>query len=127
MNFIAIIAAGIGAWIFGAIWYSVMAKPWLEDVGLTEETIDRKNPVPYIASFLGCVIVAGMMAHIFRWNSVDTLIDGIKLGIGLGLFISVPWLMSNYLFAQRPKRLIFIDGMYATGGCAVIGAVLSFF
>ena len=121
-----VILAGIAGWIWGAIWYSIMAKPWMTDVGLTEETINRKNPVPYIAAVVFAILCAGMIRHVFVSSGVDTLAKAIMSGAGLGLFVAAPWLATNYLFAQRPTRLIFIDAVYAIGGCLAISIVLSF-
>ncbi|MEO1399573.1 MAG: hypothetical protein AAFU56_11995 [Pseudomonadota bacterium] len=45
----------------------------------------------------------------------------------MGLFMSVPWLATNYGFAGRPFRLTLIDGAYAAIGSAVIGTVLTLF
>lgn len=125
MGILSVLAAAIGAYIFGAVWYMVMAKPWMADVGLSEDTIDRRNPVPYVISFLCCVLVAGMMRHIFVMMGVESLGAGLLAGLGLGLFIAVPWLATNYTFAQRPRRLILIDGGYSTGGSIVMGAILT--
>ena len=101
-------------------------QPWMADVGLTEETINRKNPVPYIAAVVLAVLCAGMMRHVFVSSGVDSLSKAVMSGLGLGLFVAVPWLATNYLFAQRPVRLILIDGGYAVGGCVAIAVVLSF-
>lgn len=119
-----VIAAAAGGWIWGAIWYGVMAKPWMADVGLTQDTIDKKNYTAFIGSFVAAILVAGMMRHIFVASGVDSLTNAAVSGLGLGLFISTPWLATNYLFAQQPKRLIFIDGMYSTVGSLVIGIIL---
>lgn len=125
MGLVSVIAAAAAAWIFGAIWYGVNAKRWLEAAGLTEETIDRKNPVPYIASFILAILVAGMMRHVFASSGVATFGGGLLSGLGMGAFIAAPWLITNYLYAQRSKALMVIDGGYAIGGCTVIGAVLT--
>ena len=93
-------------------------------VGLTEETVDRKNPVPYIVSFIAVIVVAGMMRHVFATSAVDTLWEGLVSGFGLGLFIATPWIVTNYGYAKRPTALMLIDGAYATVGCTIIGAVL---
>ena len=65
-----------------------------------------------------------MMRHIFATSFVDGLWEGAVNGFGLGLFIATPWIATNYLFAQRPINLIFIDGIYATVGCTLMGIVL---
>lgn len=127
MEFVAVIVAGLAAFAWGAVWYTVMAKPWMAANGLTEETINRSNPVPYIISLVAVILVAGMTRHIFVTSGVDTVWLGAVSGFGLGLFIAVPWLATNYGFAQRPFALTVIDGMYSTVGCTVIGIVLTLF
>ncbi|WGI21984.1 DUF1761 domain-containing protein [Amylibacter sp. IMCC11727] len=127
MEFVAVIVAGLAAFAWGAVWYSVMAKPWMAANGLTEDTINRSNPVPYVISLVAVILVAGMTRHIFVTSGVDTVWLGGVSGFGLGLFIAVPWLATNYGFAQRPFALTLIDGMYSTVGCTVIGIVLTLF
>ena len=127
MELVNVVVAGAAGWIFGAIWYGIMGKPWMAAAGLTEETINHKNIAAFVGSFLCAILVAGMMRHIFATSNVATVSEGIISGLGLGLFIATPWLTTNYLFAQRPRALIVIDGIYATIGSAVIGAVLMMF
>jgi len=125
MGILSVIVAAISAYAFGAIWYMTMAKPWMADAGLTEEEVRRSDPVPYIVSFLCCVLVAGMMRHIFFTSNVTSVFEGALSGFGLGLFIATPWLATNYTFARRPRRLILIDGVYATAGCTIMGLILT--
>ena len=131
MGFFAVIAAGVAAFVFGAIWYTVLAKPWLAVSGVevdeTGQPANRANPVPYITSIVGAIIVAGMMRHVFVLSGIDTVGEGLVSGLGIGLFMSVPWLATNYGFAGRPFRLTMIAGGYAAIGSAVIGTVLSLF
>ena len=114
MGFLNVLLAAAAAYIFGALWYSIMAKQWMADVGLTEESVDRKNPIPYIIAFVAVVFVAGMMRHMFASAGVDTIGKGITSGLGMGLFFATPWLATCYGFSQRPARLIFIDGTYTS-------------
>ena len=131
MGFLAVFAAGIAAFIFGSIWYMALAKPWMAASGVavdeTGQPANRKNPVPYITSLVAVILVAGMMRHVFVLSGIDTLGEGLVSGLGIGLFLSVPWLATNYGFAGRPFKLTIIDGGYAVIGSAVIGAVLTLF
>lgn len=127
MGFVAVLVAAVAAYAFGAVWYMVMAKPWMAAAGLSEDTIDRKNPMPFIISGICVILVAGMMRHTFATSSVDTVWEGLVSGFGLGLFIATPWIATNYGFAQRPLSLTLIDGTYATIGCTIIGTVLMLF
>lgn len=121
-----VILAAVAGWIWGAIWYGLVSKQWMADVGLTDDTINHKNIPAFVGSFVAALIVAGMMRHIFVASGVDSTFEAAISGLGLGLFIATPWLATNYLFAQRPRRLIFIDGMYSSIGSLVMGLALSF-
>ena len=124
MSVLAVIVAAVASYAFGAIWYMVLAKPWMAAAGLSEETINRSNPVPYVVAFICAILVAGMMRHIFFLSGIDTVGKGIVGGLGLGLFIATPWIVTNYAFGVRPRNLALIDGGYATGGCTIMGLVL---
>ena len=125
MEFLSVIAAAVAAWIFGAVWYGVIGKQWMEASGLTEESIDRKNPAPYIVSFLCTILVAGMMRHILATSGVHSGFSGLLTGLGLGLFVVTPWVATNVMFSQRPRSLIWMDGVYPTVGCALMGLILT--
>ena len=51
---IAILAAGLAGWIFGAVWYTVLGKPWQRALGLNpDDCKDKKMPMtPLVVSFL---------------------------------------------------------------------------
>jgi hypothetical protein len=124
MGFLSVVAAATAAWIFGAIWYGVVGKQWMAASGLTEESLNRSNPAPYIVSFLCALLVAGMMRHVLVTSGVETVGKGLLTGRGLGLCIAAPWGVTNVLFAQRDRTLIWMDGVYPTVGMALMGVVL---
>ena len=124
MGFLSVVAAATAAWIFGAIWYGVVGKQWMAASGLTEESVNRSKPAPYIVSFLCALLVAGMMRHVLVTSGVETVGKGLLTGLGLGLFIAAPWGVTNVLFAQRDRALIWMDGVYPTVGMALMGVVL---
>jgi len=132
MGFIAVIVAGIGGFMFGAVWYTIFAKQWMaaSEVPLNEAgdaPANRSNPIPYITSIVGAILVAGMMRHVFVLSGIDTVGEGLVSGLGTGLFLVSPWIATFYGFSARPFRLTLIDGGYATFGCTVIGTVLTLF
>ena len=131
MEFINVIVAAIAAFAFGAVWYMVLAKQWMEASGIAVgedgKPANSADKAPFIISFVCLIIVAGMMRHIFSLAGIDAPMEGLVGGLGVGLFLATPWIATNYAFAARKRTLTVIDGGYATIGCTVIGLVLTLF
>ena len=131
MGLLNVIVAGLAAFAFGAIWYTLLAKPWMHASGVAigpdGTPANKSDPLPYIMALISVILVAGMMRHMFVLSGIDTFGKGIVSGLGIGLFIAAPLMMTCYGFAGRARRLFVIDGGYATIGCGVIGGVLTLF
>ena len=128
MGFVAVIAAAAASWVFGAIWYMVLAKPWVAASGVEVDENGRPkdtSPVPFILSAIAMIVVAGMMRHIFSVSEITELGKGLLAGLGIGAFFISPWTMINNAYGGRPFALTLIDGGYAVFGCGIIGAVLT--
>ncbi len=128
MGMLSVIVAAAAAWIFGAVWYMALSKPWLEASGIEcDDNGKPKNggsPAPFILSAIAMLIVGGMMRHLFMMSGITTLGAGIVSGLGIGAFFIAPWIMINNAYGMRPFKLTAIDSGYAIFGCAIIGAVL---
>lgn len=131
MEIVNVLVAAIAAYAFGAVWYMALAKPWMEAAGVEAGEDGRPangaGALPYIIAFVGAVVAAGMMRHVFNLSGIDGPMKGLVSGLGIGLFLATPWISTNYGFAGRPMKLTLIDGGYATLGCAIIGLVLTLF
>ncbi|MEO0358309.1 MAG: DUF1761 domain-containing protein [Pseudomonadota bacterium] len=131
MEFLNVIAAAAGSFVFGAIWYMTLSKPWMAatgiEVGPDGQPANSSDPKPYIMSAVSALLVAGMMRHVFATSPVDSIGDGMLNGFGIGLFFISPWIMMNNGFSDRPFKLTLIDGGYAVFGCTIIGAILMAF
>jgi len=130
MELISVLAAALAGYIFGALWYMTLSKPWLAATGL-ETTAEGKpmgsSPMPFILSAIAMVLVAGMMRHSFATAGIDTIAKSTISGLEIGLFFISPWIMINNAYGMRPFRLTLIDSGYATFGCALMGLVLALF
>lgn len=130
MGLLSVLIAAAGSWIFGAIWYMALAKPWVAASGIKIDENGRpanSSPLPFIMSAIAMVVVAGMMRHMFSMAGIDGAVKGLTSGIGVGLFFISPWIMINNAYGDRPFKLTLIDGGYATIGCGLIGLLLTLF
>lgn len=131
MEYISVIVAAIASYAFGAIWYMSLAKPWMAASGITQEMVKPANGkqdlTPFIISAIAAILVAGMMRHIFAQAGISGAYKGGLSGLGIGLFMVSPWIMTNYAYGMRPRNLTLIDGGYATIGCTIMGVILGIF
>ena len=130
MGVIAVIAAAAAGFIFGAIWYMALSKPWVKAAGIAVDDQGRplnSSALPFVMAGIAMILVAGMMRHTFALSGIDTPMKGLVSGLGIGLFFISPWIMINNAYGQRPFQLTLIDGGYAAFGCGIIGLVLALF
>lgn len=131
MGFIAVIVAAAAAFAVGAVWYGLLAEAWKKasqvPLGADGRPVNASDPKTYALAYLCTLIVTGMMRHAFAASGIDTIAEGVMAGFGIGAFFITPWYALNILFGARDKALIWIDGGYATVGCAVAGLVLTLF
>ena len=131
MQYLAVLAAGAASYAFGAAWYMILAKPWMEAAGIEADENGRPKggggALSYLLAFIAALLVAGMTRHVFVLSAIETPIKGLVSGLGLGLFIASPWIRINNAFGGRPFRLKLIDAGHATFRCPLIGLVLTLF
>jgi hypothetical protein len=131
MQYVAVIVAAVVAYGFGAFWYIRMSGPWIAAAGIPVGPDGKpqgsRNPLPFIVGFVAELIVAGMMRHIFAMAQLNSLLEGIMGGFGIGAFLITPWVAMNYAFAARPYKLTALDSVNAIVGCTLMGIVLVLF
>ena len=131
MEIVNVLAAALGAFAFGAVWYMSMAKPWIAAAGVPVDANGKPqgngNVMPFVIGLTAMVIVAGMMRHIFQSAGIVTPGEGVVSGLGIGAFLITPWVAMNYGFAMRKPALSVIDGVNSVVGCGIMGLILTLF
>ncbi len=130
MNYLAIIAAAIAAFVFGAVWYTTLGKRWMAACGKTEAEIRNQGksmPVgPMVASAIGLIVMswalAGLIGHLGPGQV--TLRNGIISGAFCWLGFVVTTVAVNYAYQGRKVALTVIDGAHWLGVLVIEGAVI---
>jgi len=131
INYLAVLAAAVAAWLAGAAWYTVLAKPWMAALGKTPEEMEecRKHPgafLPYIYAFLGAVVMAwvlaGLVGHLGPGHV--TIRGGVISGLFCWLGFVVTTMLVNNSFAMRKGMLLVIDAGYWLVVLALMGAII---
>ena len=125
VNWLAILVAGISAFVLGGVWYSpaLFGKAWMTENNMTVDDVKKGNK-----------------AKIFGWSFILSLV----IAVNLGMFISTPgmnlsqgllygaltglWIFCGIaivaLFEHKSARYIFINGGYMIVALTLMGAII---
>ena len=125
VNWIAVIAATVSAFILGGLWYSkaLFGNAWMQEVGLTEEAINNANMGKVFGGTYAPQLAAAIALPAFLGQRSNWL-EGLHTGLWIGLF----WISTaygvTYLFEQRPFRLWLINAGYYVVLYTLMGTII---
>jgi hypothetical protein len=132
IDWIAILAAAIASWMFGAAWYGALSKPWMAAAGLRAEDMQgpdgRAKPpvipmiVSFVAEFVMAMILAGVIAHTAKKGV--TISSGALVGAICWLGFVITTLATNHAYGRAKPALTVIDGGHWLGVLLIQGIVL---
>src|SRR6185369_5907707 len=124
---IAILAAGVAGWVFGAVWYGVLSKPWQRALGLNpDDCKDKKMPMaPMVASFLVAVVMSAVLYHLLASLGARGLMPSEIMGLILGAGLLLTSTLVNNMFQGRSFTLTVIDGGHWTLALVIESVVIA--
>ncbi len=132
VDYFSIFVAAIASFIFGALWYGLLGKPWMAAQGWTEadmldHTGKRKVPaIPMIVSFVAetvmALVLAGILAHVAKTGV--SVRAGLITGAICWLGFVITTLATNHAYGKAKPALTVIDGGHWLGVLLIQGAVL---
>jgi hypothetical protein len=129
INYIAVLVAASVAWIFGGVWYRLLAKPWMAAHGFTTEQMrahhgDHTAMWPLIVSFVADLIMAWMLAGLLGHFGAVTFQNGVITAGFVWFGFVITTLAVNNIFGLRRHVLIVIDGLHWLGALLLMGAII---
>ena len=125
VNWLAVLVAGISAFVIGGIWYSptLFGKAWMKENNITVEQIQKSNKGKvYGLAFLLTMIIAVNLAMFLNAPEIN-----FSMGLLYG-FLTGIWIFCGIaivgLFEQKSGRYIFINGGYMIAALSLMGAII---
>jgi len=135
INWLAVLVAGISAFVLGGIWYSpaLFGKAWMTENKITVEEIRKGNAAKiYGWAFILSLLMASNLAMFLAdgpstcpancvqktdlaWGTIAGFLAGIWPFCGLAII---------GLFEHRSARYIFINGGYLLVALTLMGAII---
>ena len=129
------IAAAIAAWLFGAVYYTVLSKAWLAAQGRTMDEMQAQNAgksgfakaFPFVLSLVAEIIMAlmmsGLLFHMGKYTARFGAITGALIWFGFVLTT----IAVNNAYPGRKAMLTVIDSIHWLGVLLIIGAIVGKF
>ena len=123
----AILAAGVAAWVFGAIWYGILGKPYQRALGLNpDDCKDKKMPVlPMIAAFVAALVMSAVLYQLLTNLGVSGIWPSMVAGFTVGVGFVLTTVLVNNMFQQKSFALTVIDGGHWVLALVIEAAVIS--
>lgn len=118
--------AAVAAFIVGAVYYGVLAKPWAAAQGKSPDDF-QPSPGLFITSFLAELIMAWMLMGVMGHASATTLQGGLISGFFIWFGFVITTMVVNHAYGDRTRALTIIDGGHWLLVLLAMGAVLGTF
>ncbi len=133
INPLAVLAAAVAGFAFGAAWYSTLSGPWLRAVGLTREQLaESKSAKPFVIAGLAQLVMAAVLAWFLGHAAGGpaepaelTWYDGLRVGFLAWLGFVITTLAVNHGFQGARRALTVLDGGHWLGVLLIQGLVLA--
>ncbi|MDP4537913.1 DUF1761 domain-containing protein [Alkalimonas collagenimarina] len=126
INYMAIVAAAVSAFLIGGLWYSplLFGKAWMKEMGFTDADLQQGNMAKIFGlAFIFTLIMAFCLAMFLNDASI-----GASEGAFYGFLAGFGWiffaLAVNSLYERRSWRYSLINGGYWTVVFTLMGFIL---
>ena len=109
MEAVYVILAAIMNFALGGVWHIMFSRQWLVARGLRLDTINRKDPIAYLVSFIGSLWASYGLFLIIKHIQPKNLEELLTIGIGSWLFIFVGMGAKHYAFAGMSLKSFLLD------------------
>ena len=130
VNWISVLGAAVAGMAFGAMYYTVLGKPWMDAAGLTEEQVRKdRGAVPYLISFASLVVMGSVLAGHFAQHAAEevTALHAVESAAVLWLGFIVTSMATNHAFLGCRPKLTVLDSLHWLGVLVIQGLILSTF
>jgi len=125
INWLAVLAATVAAFVLGGLWYSpaLFGKRWQALTGLSDEILKAGNPALIFGGSFVLAFIASAMFAMFLGPK-----PGFGFATGAGIAAGLCWVATSYgingLFERKPLALVLINAGYHTLQFSLIGLML---
>ena len=129
LNYLAIVVGVIINQAMGAAWYGALGRPWIAEVGLTQEDMEAMKGTPrqwypYVIAAGSALIFTFALALLMGAVGAEGILEGLFFGVMASVCFVLTAYATTYSFENRSLLLFLINSGYPLISYAVIGVLL---
>ena len=125
LNWLAIIAAAVSAFVLGGLWYSpiLFAKRWMKETGITEESTRNASMFKIFGLGFILALIAAFFLAMFI-GAGQGAFNGALAGFMAGLGWVFTFMGISYLFESRTLVHFLINSVYSILSLTIMGLIV---
>lgn len=129
INLLGVLLGAIAGFAFGAIYYTLLSKHWLDAVGKSEEDVKGRSAGPFITSFVSLLVMGSVLAWHFDQQGSEGMssVGAVGSAVILWLGFVVTSMATNNAFQGSKVKLTVLDSAHWLGVLVVQALVISRF
>ena len=132
INILAVGLAAVAAFAFGAAYYTILGKIWLDASGKTEAKVKQeRTATPFITSFVGLVVMGIVLSSQFMPQQLGLEPANTWYAIHIALMLWVGFIVTsmatNNAFQGAKPKLTLIDAGHWLGVVVIQAVILCAF
>lgn len=120
----------IGGFAFGAAYYTLLGKHWLDAIGKSEEEIkESRSAVPFITSFVSLLVMGLVLSWYFAQQDSGGVgsAHAIQSAVMLWLGFIVTSMATNNAFQDAKPKLTLLDSAHWLGVLVIQALIIARF
>ena len=129
INLIGVLLGAIAGFAFGAAYYTLLGKHWLDAIGKSEEDVKGRSAVPFVTSFVSLLVMGCVLAGYFARQDPEAMNPLHAVGSALTLWLGfvVTSMATNNAFQGAKAKLTVVDSMHWFGVLVIQALIISRF
>jgi hypothetical protein len=130
MNYLAIVAAAVAAWLYGAVWYRAFAARWMDALGKTRDQLmpgGRRSITSMVIVFVADLIMAAVLARLIPAMGPTSIASGLLTAGACWLGFVLTTIVVTNGYARNPSALSAVASWHWLGVLLVMGLVIGAF
>ncbi len=125
LNYWAILAAAVSAFVLGGLWYSpaVLGNIWMRENGFKEEDMKKGNMAKIFGFGFILMLVSAINLAMFLGPTADMSMGGFY-GFLAGFGWVATFVGTHYLFERRSFTLFLINAGYSVVSLTMMGLII---